>query len=439
MDSVIQVFTDEFHLNTLEQLLNACTDLHNSVDVKTIFITLMDRLANYAVIQPEEIKKTDRQVGVFALLKKYINKVLEESGVNIELKKLMDMEVAFLRFVVKAYLKNVDYVNQILEIGTKILQLQSSKSITEECVNSVAKLLIIPLESLSIQVFNLAHFNSLIQYLTLPMLKTLAKRILLSVVNCKYVIESSDLLQRILVFLKNFFDDSTSEEELRDDPYEFITSHTYLAKFIYLIRCKDPMLHFQAIVLVYRTFEDSGILRLQYIVPSVVNAVYSLINELSGEKQSINEEKELTGTPSGPIESKLFVVKVFQFVYQTIDGISQTYPELAIQLLLQGVLMMNEVVVPGTDAEETGYQFASQALVIHQDELANTEAKFKTITLIIGTLQKTTFFSPDNYETLITNAAQYCAKLLKRQDQCKALLMCTHMFYSRLLVLLFTK
>jgi vacuolar protein sorting-associated protein 35 len=440
MDSVIQVFTDEFHLNTLENLLEACTSLHNSVDIKSILISLMDRLSNYTTLQTEEVKRVDKQVNIFLLFKKYIDKILEDQGLTIGLKKLIEMEVAFLRLSLKTYPRNIDYVNQILEMCIKILQLQSAKSITEDCIQSVVKLLVILLESLSIEIFNLSYFNSLVQYLTPPMLKTLAKKVIMTVVNHRHSIESLGQVQRIIVFLKSLFENTTPEKEIQSDPYEFEETHTYLAKFIHLIDCKDPMIHFQAISAMQKTFEKSGIKRLLYITPAVVNAIYRLVQRLSEEKKMlknhIEEVKELGGTPSGPIESRLFVVKVFQFVYQAIDGITQTYSELAIRLFLQGVLAMNGVVTAGSDAEETGYQFASQALVVYQDELANTEAKYKTITLIIGALQQATFFSSDNYETLITNAAQYCAKLLKRQDQCKALLMCTHMFHSNVIVLL---
>ena len=38
MDCIIQVFPDEFHLNTLEAFLTACTELTDQVDVKSILI-----------------------------------------------------------------------------------------------------------------------------------------------------------------------------------------------------------------------------------------------------------------------------------------------------------------------------------------------------------------------------------------------------------------
>lgn len=44
IDCIIQAFPDDYHLETLEKLLQTCGSMmQNGVDVKTIFIRLMDR------------------------------------------------------------------------------------------------------------------------------------------------------------------------------------------------------------------------------------------------------------------------------------------------------------------------------------------------------------------------------------------------------------
>ena len=48
MEIVIQAFPDEFHLQTLEQLLDTTASLNADLDIKTIFISLMDRLSKFA-------------------------------------------------------------------------------------------------------------------------------------------------------------------------------------------------------------------------------------------------------------------------------------------------------------------------------------------------------------------------------------------------------
>ena len=62
--SIPQVFPDEFHLQTLNQFLQACADMQEVVNVKNIIIALIDRLANFAHRSdtggiPESIKLFD--------------------------------------------------------------------------------------------------------------------------------------------------------------------------------------------------------------------------------------------------------------------------------------------------------------------------------------------------------------------------------------------
>jgi vacuolar protein sorting-associated protein 35 len=53
MDCIIQVFPDDFHLQTLETLLGACPQLQPTVDIKTVMSQLMERLSKYAAASPD--------------------------------------------------------------------------------------------------------------------------------------------------------------------------------------------------------------------------------------------------------------------------------------------------------------------------------------------------------------------------------------------------
>ena len=48
MDCIIQVFPDEYHLQSLEALLDTTSNLNHNVDIKNIFINLMDKLSKFA-------------------------------------------------------------------------------------------------------------------------------------------------------------------------------------------------------------------------------------------------------------------------------------------------------------------------------------------------------------------------------------------------------
>jgi len=83
------------------------------------------------------------------------------------------------------------------------------------------------------------------------------------------------------------------------------------------------------------------------------------------------------------------------------------------------------------DAFETiTYEFLTQAFLIYEEQIADSQAQFNALQLIIGTLQLLDSFSEENYDTLITKTALYSSKLLKKPDQCRAIYMCSHLFWS---------
>ncbi|KAI9875429.1 MAG: Vacuolar protein sorting-associated protein 35 [Pleopsidium flavum] len=74
LEVITQVFPDEFHLNTLDQLLSAIARLNPHVNVKAIVIGLMDRLSAYAAreseSEPIEVRKKTEEEATTKLLEK---------------------------------------------------------------------------------------------------------------------------------------------------------------------------------------------------------------------------------------------------------------------------------------------------------------------------------------------------------------------------------
>lgn len=167
MECVIQAFPDEYHLQTLEQLLDTTSNLNVDVDIKNIFISLMEKLSKFAAQSHDEsmMSNIGGNLDIFRLFKKYTDKIIEEQGQNIEVSKLLELEVAFMNFCIKTYPSNISYVNQILDSCCQILR---SSQITNTDTNSMkllVKLLTIPLDTLSIAVLRMHHYPTLMDYM----------------------------------------------------------------------------------------------------------------------------------------------------------------------------------------------------------------------------------------------------------------------------------
>ena len=112
MDCIIQVFPDEYHLQSLESLLDTTSNLNPTVDIKSIFINLMEKLSKFAANNAEsDVVVINKELDIFKLFKKYTDKIIEEQGKTIEVARLLELEVAFMNFSIKTYPKNINYVN----------------------------------------------------------------------------------------------------------------------------------------------------------------------------------------------------------------------------------------------------------------------------------------------------------------------------------------
>ena len=68
LDCMIQGFTEEFHINTLPELLNTCSkECEKEVDMKSIFIALMNRLSTYLSDSGNVIENIENGFSVYEL------------------------------------------------------------------------------------------------------------------------------------------------------------------------------------------------------------------------------------------------------------------------------------------------------------------------------------------------------------------------------------
>lgn len=88
-----QVFTDEFHLFTLSPFLSATAALHPRVNIKSIVIALIDRLASYAAREAESESPEEKKRGEEEAAKRLSEKIkARKRGGSIEAKKETNQE-----------------------------------------------------------------------------------------------------------------------------------------------------------------------------------------------------------------------------------------------------------------------------------------------------------------------------------------------------------
>lgn len=219
MDCIIQVFPDEYHLQSLESLLDTTSNLNPNVDIKSIFINLMEKLSKFAANAESDVVAINKELDIFKLFKKYTDKIIEEQGKTIEVARLLELEVAFMNFSIKTYPKNIAYVNMILESCVQILRSTTIHNSDNNSMKLLVKLLSIPLESLSIAVLNMNHYPTLMKYMKFSNRRIVALRIVKAVINDKNSLSSPKTVDQLIDFIMPLLqDDKDSGEE---DSFEF--------------------------------------------------------------------------------------------------------------------------------------------------------------------------------------------------------------------------
>ncbi|KAJ6920913.1 hypothetical protein NC651_014476 [Populus alba x Populus x berolinensis] len=413
MDCIIQVFPDEYHLQTLETLLGACPQLQPTVDIKTVLSRLMERLSNYAASSPDVLPEF-LQVEAFAKLSSAIGKVIE-AQVDMPIVGAVTLYVSLLTFTLHVHPERLDYVDQVLGACVKLL---FGKPKLEEgrATKQIVALLSAPLEKYNdiVTALTLSNYPRVMDCLDDETNKVMAMVIIQSIMKNNTCISTADKIEVLFELLKGLIKglDGTAADEL--DEEDFNEEQNSVARLIHMLYNDDSEEMLKIICTVRKHIMAGGPTRLPFTVPPLIFSALRLVRKLQAQDGNVVGEEE-PATPK----------KIFQLLNETIEALSSVpSPELALRLYLQCAQAANDC-----DLEPVAYEFFTQAFILYEEEVVDSKAQVTAMHLIIGALQRMNVLGVENRDTLTHKATGYSAKLLKRPDQCRAVYACSHLFW----------
>ncbi|KAL9269116.1 Vacuolar protein sorting-associated protein 35A-like protein [Drosera capensis] len=413
MDCIIQVFPDEYHLQTLDVLLGACPQLQKheecmfafnmqpSVDIKTVLSRLMERLSNYAAssagVLPEFL-----QVDAFTKLNGAIGKVIGAQA-DMPVAGVVALYSSLLTFTLHVHPDRMDYADQVL--GSCVDKLSGIGKVEDsQATKQIVALLSAPLDKYNDvnTALKLTNYPRVMEYLDHETNKVMASIIIRSILKNNTVISIRDKVEALFQLLKGLLQDVDGDHDeflsstfqdlplLHDqvDEEDFKEEQNSVARLIQILHNDDPVQMFKILNIVKNNILTGGVKRLPHTVPPLVFSSLKLVRRLQSRMESGAEEEVVSETQ-----------KIFQLLNQVIEALSNIpIPELSLRLYLQC-------------AEDS----RAQVTAIH---------------LIIGTLQRMHVFGVENRDTLTHKATGYSAKLLKKPDKCRAVYACSHLFWA---------
>jgi len=195
MEVIIQVFPDEFHLQTLEPFLHTCTELQSGVDVKGIFISMADRLAKFAQNNPDGVPE---QIKIFNIFTAYVAKLIQNQT-GMELKDILSLQVALLNFAIRCYPGRLDYVDHVLGFCSQLLSKLGTRKLDKAGIKFIVQLLLLPLDAYKnvLVVLDLANYADLMAFLERGTRKTVALSIVKNMIEHNTVISEAEKVEKL--------------------------------------------------------------------------------------------------------------------------------------------------------------------------------------------------------------------------------------------------
>ncbi|KAJ0039954.1 hypothetical protein Pint_28530 [Pistacia integerrima] len=311
MDCIIQVFPDEYHLQTLEILLGAFPQLQPSVDIKTVLSRLMERLSNYAASSTEVLPEF-LQVEAFSKLNNAIGKVIE-AQVDMPILGAVTLYSSLLTFTLHVHPDRLDYADQVL--GACVKKLSSNGKLDDRrATKQIVALLSAPLEKYNdiVTVLKLSNYPHVMEYLDNETNKVMASVIIQSIMKNNTHISTAEKVEALFELIKGLIKDldGTLHDEVDED--DFKEEQNSVARLIQMLHNDDPEEMFKVICTVRKYILTGGPKRLPFTVPPLVFSSLKwsvLIRQLQGPDQGSDEN------PFGE-EGATSPKKIFQLLNQ---------------------------------------------------------------------------------------------------------------------------
>uniref|UniRef100_A0A6M2DK37 Vacuolar protein sorting-associated protein 35 n=1 Tax=Xenopsylla cheopis TaxID=163159 RepID=A0A6M2DK37_XENCH len=425
MECIIQVFPDEFHLQTLDPFLKSCAQLQSGVNVKNIIIALIERLAAFAQRSALSDGSIDGSVAIpedvqlFDIFNDQVSSIVQARQ-DMPAQDTVSLQVALVGLANRVYPDRVDFVDKVLETTSDILErlnLESIENNSPVC-RELSRLLRIPIDHYNdiLTLLKLNNFSRLMEKFDFESRKTMAVYIITNALDNETLIPTPDQADAILNILAPLIQDQENKKNAEEDPEDFAEEQGLMARFVHLLKCDQPDQQYLIISTARKHFGTGGPKRVKHVLPPLVFQAYQLANKY----KSIKEEDSMWDKKCQ---------KILQFCHGTIAALARAeYPELSLRLYLQGALCISQVKF--SNHESVAYEFMSQAFSLYEEEISDSKAQLAAITLIMSSLEQIDCFGDDNSEPLRTQCALAASKLLKKPDQCRAVALCSHLFWS---------
>ena len=443
MECLIQAFPDEYTIQSMEGILKTAGQLDDNVDIKGIFIIMMEKLARFVSDTSSDMQDMiGEATKVYPLLKDSIDRIVLQSlnqvGGIQDPNKFLELELSLMKFTIKvcAEENKLTSVNQILE-KTRFILNSYNRKLNQSGENILRNLLTTPLES-ELSLFSFQYYPEIMVFLNFSSRTSLALRIIESLSN-KERLDSREKVTILLGYIRPLLEDSTDTIEV--DAFQFEYEQNIVAKILFVIKTNDPIKLQEILDTLVPIFAKGGSRRIKYTLPTLVNAYLRLALQVTESFYfKNNPSKRGTGIHKDfvnfltmdKLSDEKSVCEFLKNIHLKIDEITKVvntaYPELALKLYLEAAMNLNQIKVKDEKFFDLFKYYLSLSIKLFKEVNFDQKEKLNILISMIGTILRFKLAEPESIESIADEIKNLCSSLTKRADQCLGMLECCEMF-----------
>ena len=456
MECIIHAFPDSYNIKCIEMILNACSKLNSYVDIKGLFINLMEKLAKFVTDNSgESASEEDKElvksaIAVYPIMLQYFDRLQNESymlGFNMDVLKLLDLNTAFMKFSIKCVEKSLlQSINHILSCTIQCLR-QYNQRLTNDGIKKLSRLLMASLES-NHSIFDIGDFDGLMIFLDYTLRKNIALKVIKSLYkeNALEKLDNVEKIQKLIKYIRPLLIDS--EDTVEEDSYTFESEQNEVSKMLYVVTSPQPEVIYTIYSELKNIFVAGGPKRRKITLPTLATSLISYCHKICLAYDCKNGiiSPELRKSPKLKEDVKnidlsqvdgtetfyKLMLGIYKLLNEVLTMIAQENPETAFRLFLTSAAQINSLQSDRKSFEEVCASFLNGTLSIFQEAKFDPNKKYSLLLEIIGNLLSYTILSDENVENIIKIIEESCNNLTKRGEQFNIMLCIAQIYYLNL-------
>lgn len=455
-DVICQVFPDEFHLKTLDSLLDTSLQLNMEVSVTKIILTLCERLNGYIerIRQNQSENNTDDKPIQDDIFERFWNHLvkLNDERPDLSIQELSGIILSTMNLSLTWYPTNIQNLNKLFSLVA-----QKCKDFGEEKTQDSESFMVnlLTAQNLNgIKNYKQYFFEIITQCDSFQNLLSIQNpssqtEVLTIIINCflennntdsHILISTKTQLDRFLIVLEPMItmkpaqhpqDKNTDEIKeysahiSRD--YSISVDQEKLAKMCHFLIQNLDKTQFKTVesqlelILVIKNVFHKGGKNIKFTYPTIITNFWRMIRKCNIFKLKISKRQQYYEN---------LMKQIFKYISRCINDMfnncGNNSMDLIYKLNLQSASLADQL-----SLVEISYDFFSEAFSVFEESLSDSRTQFQALIYMAQTLQKTRSLYKENYyNQLIVRTTLHGSKLLKKEDQCRAVYICSHLWWA---------